>query len=220
MNNDLEAIHEQTLNRYSERYQKLGKHVQTLGWGTEEQQEKRFEQLLELNLDFRNKHIADIGCGFGDLALFLKGKQIPFETYSGLDINPHLLQEARSNFETEASIRFFQSALPEWPQSLDSIDIAIMLGVLNVNLKSQIKNQNYSRQLITSVFEQVKTALVVDFLSTELTSDYPREDFVFYHEPAEMLRFGLTLSPRVRLYHDYAPIPQREFMLVIIKENP
>ena len=57
--------------------------------------------------------------------------------------------------------------------------------------------------------------LVVDFLSTSLTPDYPKEDAVFYHDPEKMLSFALGLTPNVTLIHDYPPIPQKEFMLVL-----
>lgn len=43
------------------------------------------------------------------------------------------------------------------------------------------------------------------------------EDFVFYHDPAEMLNYALTVTPDVTLHHNYLPIPQKEFMLVLYK---
>jgi hypothetical protein len=59
--------------------------------------------------------------------------------------------------------------------------------------------------------------LVVDFLSTYRTPDYPQEDFIFYHDPKIMLDFALNLSANVVLKHNYAAIPQKEFMLFIYK---
>ena len=62
-----------------------------------------------------------------------------------------------------------------------------------------------------------KNLLIVDFLSFKTTSDYKKEDFVFYHKPDEILKFALSLSENVVLKHNYAPIPQKEFMLFIYK---
>jgi hypothetical protein len=69
--------------------------------------------------------------------------------------------------------------------------------------------------MIQKAFSSVSETLVVDFLSLYRTPDYPEEDFVFYHDPSAMLTFALSLTPNVRLIHDYAPIPQKEFMLVL-----
>jgi predicted alpha/beta hydrolase len=55
-------IYEETVERYSNRYKKLGYDVKTLGWGSVEQQEYRFSQTLDI--DFKDKSIVDIGCGF------------------------------------------------------------------------------------------------------------------------------------------------------------
>jgi hypothetical protein len=52
-------------------------------------------------------------------------------------------------------------------------------------------------------------------LSTVTDAKFPKEDFVHYYDPADMLRFALSVTPHVALRHDYRSIPQREFMLVL-----
>ena len=69
--------------------------------------------------------------------------------------------------------------------------------------------------MIKKAFSAVSETLVVDFLSLYRIPDYPKEDFVFYHDPSEMLAFALELTPNVRLIHDYEAIPQKEFTLVL-----
>ena len=92
-----------------------------------------------------------------------------------------------------------------------------MLGVLNFNLKDKANNLEYSKLAITNAFSHVDETLIVDFLSSKLTSEYPKEDFVFYHNPIDMLEFALTLTDNVKLIHNYMPIPQKEFMLILSK---
>jgi hypothetical protein len=92
-----------------------------------------------------------------------------------------------------------------------------MLGLLNLNFHEDFDNLTYSKLMITNAFSAVNELLIVDFLSNRLTPDYPKEDFVFYHDPAKMLDFALTLTPNVVLKHNYAPIPQREFLLALYK---
>ena len=81
----------------------------------------------------------------------------------------------------------------------------------------QYMAQNGLRASFCCTFSHIDETLIVDFLSTNLTSDYPKEDFVFYHDPQEILEFALTLTDNVKLVHDYLPIPQKEFILILSK---
>lgn len=206
------------VERYSKRYNNLGYDVQTLGWGSVEQQNYRFEQTLsEIQFD-KNKTILDIGCGFGDYLKVLKENQKEFKKYIGWDINLNLIQESQKIWKKEKNVSFKVKNIGDKDAKItQTADVAIMLGLLNLNLKNKIDNYEYSFAFIKNAFTYVKEVLVIDFLSTVYSSDYPQEDFVFYHEPAKILDFALTLSPNVVLKHNYAPIPQKEFMLFIYK---
>ena len=94
MDRTLKSISDSMIDRYSKRYHKLGYHVNTLGWGTTEQQEYRFSQTLDLATGFDGKAVLDIGCGFGDYFNFLKNNHVPFDSYTGYDLNPDLIHEA------------------------------------------------------------------------------------------------------------------------------
>lgn len=215
--NNLDLIAAQTVQRYTDRYNKLGKHIRTLGWGTEQQQQYRFAQTLAAT-DFNGKSLLDIGCGFADLNSFVKSQNIALKSYTGWDINPSLVKEATSAFSDDDNVSFACQNITELADNQQPVaDIGVMLGLLNFNLKDQADNYEYSRLCLEKVFNCVGEVLVVDFLSTELTPDYAKEDFVFYHNPAKMLEMALSLTPKVVLKHDYEPIPQREFMLFLYK---
>lgn len=218
----ISEISDVTIARYSSRYQKMGYDVKTLGWGTTEQQIYRFAQTLFCGLDFEGKTILDIGCGFGDYYAFLNEEQTGLQHYIGWDINPDLIQEAKKRAAKNQNASFEVKNLMEQvdhQQAQPVADIAVMLGVLNFNLKDTADNVEYSKLAIKKALSVVKEALVVDFLSTHKTPHYPAEDFVYYHDPAVMLAFALTLSDDVVLKHDYRPIPQKEFMLIIKKNT-
>ena len=219
MNNRLKEISTKLIDRYSTRYGKLGKNVKTLGWGSEEQQFYRFKETLTLGVDFKGNSILDIGCGFGDYYNFLKTRknEIVFQSYLGYDINEHLIKEAHDSFIQDDTCTFEVFNILEQKQKDAIADIGIMLGVLNLNFKKKYDNYDYSKKVIKNAFALVKECLIVDFLSTNLTPNYPKEDFVFYHDPLTMLEFAFTLSSSIVLKHDYAPIPQKEFMLAIYK---
>lgn len=217
MDSNLKTISKQMIDRYSQRYNKLGYHVNTLGWGNKEQQDYRFSQTLELAIGFEGRSVLDIGCGFGDYLTFLGNSGTEFKSYAGSDLNPDLIEEAKQQHSGKKNVSFNVSNILESKSESPIADIALMLGVLNLNLKGRADNYSYSEQIIRNAFGLVNECLVVDFLSTELDESYPKEDFVFYHDPQKMMEFALTLSAKVMIKHDYRSIPQREFMLFIYK---
>jgi len=218
MSNPIEEISKSMIERYSNRYNQMGYDVKTLGWGSKEQQEFRFMQAINTIIFDQPKSILDIGCGFGDLFALLLADKKPMSNFTGWDINPDLIGEANRIWESvEVSNHFNVVNLANHVCEKPVADIGFMFGVLNLNLKDNFDNYGYSKLFIQNAFSAVKEVLVVDFLSTQLTPDYPKEDFVFYHDPIKMLDFAFTLTPNVVLKHNYAPIPQKEFMLFLYK---
>lgn len=211
MNKTLNEIAKSTISRYSKRFQKLGRNVHTLGWGSEEQQNYRFEQVLRV-VSLEEKDVLDIGCGFGDfLSYCIDAGCVPLH-YTGWDINQDLIAEAKQEYPGST---FSVLNLAERKELKSVSAVGVMLGVLNFNFKDDYDNLSFSKMMIKKAFSAVSETLIVDFLSLYRIPNYPKEDFVFYHDPSEMLAFALELTPNVRLFHDYAPIPQKEFMLVL-----
>jgi len=204
-------LSESVIARYSDRYNKFGTGVKALGWGSVEQQTYRFMQALQAE-NFSQKSILDIGCGFGDFLSACIDNNIEISNYIGWDINPDLIREARKQHPTSS---FSVMDLSNFNDVVIVAEVGLMLGVLNLNFQDKFDNLLFSKMMIKKAFSSVSRSLVVDFLSSCRSADYPAEDFVFYHDPAELLSYALTLTPSVRLFHDYSPIPQKEFMLVL-----
>lgn len=220
MKKKIEDISEEMIKRYSDRFNKLGKNIKTLGWGSKEQQEYRFKQTLFSGVEFDKKSILDIGCGFGDYLHFLianSNQDSLVNSYFGFDINPDLIKEARKDIPKNIDVDFDVVDILNEKAKTPIANIGVMLGVLNFNLKDRVNNLDYSKQAITNAFSYVDETLIVDFLSSKLTAEYPKEDFVYYHNPIDMLEFALTLTSNVKLIHNYMPIPQKEFMLILSK---
>ncbi len=214
----LKKISDFTVERYSKRFDKHGYGVKTLGWGSFEQQNYRFEQVLDAFEPEKN-FVLDIGCGFGDLFSFFKKNDKKPMFYRGLDINEKILTHAREIHKDETNVDFKPvDIVKNFDKQEKVFDAGVMLGLLNFNLKNEFDNYEYSKIMIKNAFNLVEKVLVVDFLSTKLTDSYEKEDFVFYHEPSKMLDFAFELSDNVVLKHNYAPIPQKEFMLFIYKD--
>jgi SAM-dependent methyltransferase len=215
MNNKYNKISESTINRYNSRLDIHGKDIKTLGWGNAEQQEFRFTNILQAT-DFNKKNVLDIGCGFGDLYDFFKKSKIDIQSYTGWDLNVNLIKKA-NNIED----KIVKYEIVDITKSADSIkdkfDIGIMLGLLNYKLESDKLNYEYSSSIIKNAFNNVKEVLIVDFISAFISPNYPKEDFIFYHDPQIILSTALEITSNVVLKHNYNPIPQKEFMLYIYK---
>lgn len=209
----IKQIEEQTIARYSQRFSTLGESHRTLGWGSREQQFYRFDCVLD-SVNCCDRTILDIGCGFGDLLGHIQQKNISIRQYIGVDINPDFINLATQKYP---NAKFLTHSPFEVCDQTVLGDITVMLGLLNFK-QSALDNWIYARQMLEQAFALTRETLVVDFLSSKLTSDYPPEDFVYYYDPAKALSLALELTPYVSLKHDYLPIPQREFMLILNKQ--
>jgi len=219
LENRFDGLKEKTIKRYKNRYSKLGKHVRTLGWGTEKQQITRFSQILRLGIVFEGRNVIDIGCGFGDLFAFFKENNIGLNSFTGWDINSDFIREAKAIYENDNNAYFYETDLVE-VHSNDiekKFDIGVMLGLINYNWKHEYNSKEYAYTLINKAFSLVNDVLVFDFLSNRTTSNYPKEDSVVYFCPEEILQFALSITSDVVVLHNYAPIPQKEGMVALFK---
>ncbi|MBE0498158.1 MAG: class I SAM-dependent methyltransferase [Campylobacterales bacterium] len=80
---------------YTASIEKYGDTAKGAHWNSVQSQEKRFEILLSCISD-EEFSVVDAGCGFGDLHVYLKAKEVPFSSYSGLDISPSMAKIART----------------------------------------------------------------------------------------------------------------------------
>ena len=211
----LTQVDSRVVERYSNRLRQFGVDPRTLGWDRQESQFARFG-IASQTLSFGGRSVLDLGCGLADFYEHLR--QDPVTTpasYSGVDINPDLVEVCRKRFP---DARFDVRNVLRDPYGDERWDVVTMFGLLNLRF-SEFSNEDYAQQFIAEAFRMCKEALVVDMLSNWTDVAYPQEDFVYYYEPTAMLEFSLSLTPHVTLRHDYPSIPQREFMLVLRRES-
>jgi len=206
----LDIADKKLIERYSTRLQKFGYHPRTLGWDTQANQYARFNIATKL-VNFQDRNILDIGCGLADFRSFLKFQDIKVANYSGCDINSELIECCKNRFPEDnfSTANFLNDDLIH-----PSYDIVTLFGVLNFRFK-EFNNMDFARQMIKKAFDCCEDCVVVDFLTSIKDNTYPEEDFVFYYDPCEILKFAFSLTPHITLKHDYHSIPQREMMLVI-----
>lgn len=209
--NLIKKTERETIERYDKRLKKVGPVVRALGWDTKANQWKRFESGVAL-LNLRGKSIVDIGCGFGDFFKFLKEREIKIASYRGIDINNGLLKVAK---KTHPNGIFECRNIMLEPPKRKIADIGFAFGVLNFNLKGNPDNYEYAQDFIKRAFSLCREAFVVDMLSSCLDKGYPKEEFVFYYSPERMLEEVMEITPYAILKHDYPPLPQNEFLLIL-----
>ena len=200
---DVEQIH----CRYRKRWEETGYSPSSLGWG-KAKQSLRFQKMFE-RFDIAGKSILDIGCGFGDLNLYLNSRGGGYK-YLGVDIVKEFIEEADRRYHTE-QIEFAEGEFLNYEFS-EKYDYCIESGIFN-HVMYNIDNYTYIEQVMKKAYDMCRCACIFDFRSDKV--DY-FEDGLFYNDPSKILDMGYGLTKRVLLDNSYMPY---EFMLVLYKDD-
>lgn len=195
------------IDLYETRLARLGRDVRTVGWGSRADQWLRFDMLAR-DLELDKRRILDVGCGLGDFVSYLDERGCSGYDYLGIDLASKLVDEAR-RFYDRPNCRFEVADLLDGKIAGD-FDVIVSSGALSFKVED---NLALAKQMIATMAAMAREAVSVNFLSTRV--DYMLEKN-FHYAPDAMLAFALSLSPRVRLYHDY---PLYEFTLQILTDD-
>jgi SAM-dependent methyltransferase len=191
---------------YECRLAAYGYDVRTVGWGSRADQSLRFE-MLSREIDFTNKSILDVGCGFGDFVAFLEARGCSGYSYVGVDISPRLIEEAGRRFGgTNRTFKVLN--LLDNPE-IGMFDVVVCSGALSFKVED---NLGLAHQMLARMFALSREAVCVNFLSSRV--DYMLEKN-FHFEPGAMLAYALSLSRWARIYHDYSLY---EFTIQILRD--
>ena len=118
----------QTLNDVQQfidnRVIKFGENIQSSGWSSVESQYLRFDYLCR-DFDLNGKSILDVGCGKGDLVIYLKDKGINFSQYTGIDIAHKMISHCDDTIK-DVRTNFKQGTIFDTP--IKSVDVALLSG--------------------------------------------------------------------------------------------
>lgn len=202
------ADRQETIERYTARYQKFGYSPKALGWD-KGKQEVRFK-VLTSQYDFTDKAVLDIGCGFGDLNKILQKKYADNYSYLGIDLVPDLIKEAQGHY-TGRSIDFITGDFLE-VELKGKFDFVVASGIFNHRL-SEGNNYELIEATIAKALSVARDGLAFDFLSDKV--DYQLEH-TFHSSPEKILTMAYKHSRNVMLRNDYMPF---EFSLFIFKDD-
>ena len=153
-----------------------------VGWRDSQAQHQRFAQLIKIVRHSAHEpfSIADIGCGLGDFAQFLKLSGYSNVQYYGFDQNEEILAEAIEANRTEHGISF---APVRDLKSLGRFDYAVASGIFSG--KFDTPDASWIAH-ITSVLEDIDCLSRCGFAFNMLTvySDAEKmQPYLFYGDP-------------------------------------
>lgn len=197
---------ERIVARYTARFREYGVDIRTLNAGKGNKLE--IQHTVHASIaDLRGKTILDIGCGLASFYEFLRARGIEVQ-YIGYDIVAPFVEVNRERFpEAHFEVRDI---------SRDGVahraDYAFMCQVFN-NKYATVSNDEVVKQAIAEAF-----AAVTGGVSLDLRTSYVnyREEHLHYFSPEEMFGFAKSLTPFVKLRHDYLPY---DFTLMLYKEG-
>lgn len=197
-----------TVERYTKRYELYGYSPKTLGWNKNRQQ-LRFNALTSLFF-LNGKRILDIGCGFGDLNHLLQDRCGDNYYYTGIDLVPSLINEAKNRWAAN-NIEFFCSDFLQ--MSLNKkYDIAVTSGIFNHKLE-QINNYDFIELVMKQTFRVVREGFAFDFLSDQV--DY-RKEHTFHSNPGKIICMVNKITRRFIVKNDYLPF---EFAVIAFVDS-
>jgi SAM-dependent methyltransferase len=195
------------VERYEQRLSEHGHSPATLGWGKPGREHVRYQVMADVVMELDATSVLDVGCGFADLYDHLM-QQGWAGRYSGIDIVPGLLAEARQRHPAldlqEADIAAFAPA--------EDFDVVVASGVFNARLRIGDNRAHIARS-VERMYSLCRRAICVDFMSTYVDFERPE---AWHTDPAWALELGRGLSKRLRVRHDYMPF---EFALIVYRDD-
>ncbi|MCX6762872.1 MAG: class I SAM-dependent methyltransferase [Candidatus Moranbacteria bacterium] len=83
-------------NAYARAFKRHKGSIKSLMWKSYASASIRYKELIK-DIDFNNKSILDVGCGFGDIIPFISSKSTSFE-YTGIDLTEEFTREAEKRY--------------------------------------------------------------------------------------------------------------------------
>lgn len=186
-----------TTKHYAKRFGKHKYTSQLLSWKSIGASHQRFRVMWK-EIDFNNKSVLDVGCGFGEMAKWLYKRYENVE-YVGVDIVESFIKRARVKhphyeFKTRD---YFKDPLEK------NFDIVMASGTINSDLGSKEKNMEFRKHAIKTMFDHTKKVLVFNMLGAHPAPEAKKGSNIWYADSLEILDYCMSLTRRVVLRADY-----------------
>ncbi|MEJ2741064.1 MAG: methyltransferase domain-containing protein [Gammaproteobacteria bacterium] len=166
------------------------------GWGNPIIQWHSFDLITRLDGFGNGVRVLDVGCGIGDLLLFLRTRNISVD-YVGVDVSPDMIRQAQA---LHPDATFLLRDITTEPLT-DRFDYVVCSGTLNLRL---VEHEQWLHTMIRSMYEHSQRGMAFNMLSQHYANDH--EDFqhsgeFYFADPADIFNYCQTLTRRVSLNH-------------------
>lgn len=164
----------------------------SLGWEMKEGQIARFKIFENLG-DLNNSSILDVGCGHGDLIVFLyeKYKEI---RYYGIDVEKTFLDVAIKKSITINNTAFFEGDFSN--SELPFTDYIIACGSLNYTTSEK----DYTYKTINKLFNNCRKGFAFNMLS-KINNN--KNNLLISHESEKIIAYCKSLTNNLQFYEGY-----------------
>ena len=168
------SIESGMIRAYTAALDRHGATPQGVFWNSAKSQNARFAALLAMirahragaNIGSHPPSIADIGCGYGALHDYMRGRgDYAGWDYHGLDINKAMIRACQRRFPDDAS-RFHLGAMPR-----RQVDYALFSGTFNLCMIDDADRwQRYIIDQLTSCLAHCRQGIVLNLLCQRRTT--------------------------------------------------
>lgn len=189
---------------YNKLIEQNGYDPRSCDYGHPASQQIKFKTLAD-TIDFNNKSVLDVGCGFADFSTYLDSRFTNVQ-YTGVDISDGMVKVAKEKHPNKNIQKL--NILETNPNG--QFDIVTANGIFYLLGEHA---QQLTQELIKKMFSLAGEVVLFNSLSNLAPN---QESGEFYADPAEMLRFCQKLSPWLKLRHDYHP---NDFTIALFKNR-
>jgi len=176
-------------------------------WNSAESQQRRFGELSRLWRDDQTATIVDYGCGYGALALWLRGRGHS-GAYTGFDVSETMIAAARHETRALTGCTFTIDR-----HHLAPADYVAASGIFNVKMDTPADEwRDYILRTIDDLASLAGRGFAFNALTAYSDADRQRAD-LYYADPLSLFdHCRRRFSRHVALLHDY---PLYEFTLIV-----
>lgn len=193
-----EAPIDEVRRYYSQKVRQHGATPQGVDWRDEDSQTARFHQLaLRVGGD-QAASLADIGCGYGALAPFLRARGWNGH-YEGVDLSEPMIEAAERHLQRDPDFRLTLGQTPSQPA-----DFVVASGIFNVKgTTSESAWERYVFRTIDAMVASARKGVAINFLTAWSDAPLMRND-LFYASPEKIFAYCAARHSRwLEISHDY-----------------
>lgn len=164
----------------------------------------RYSALSQVT-DLSHKKVLEVGCGFGDLGMYLLKKYEGVE-YVGIDISRRMIDVGR---DVHPELSLEHADLMDLDIA-NQYDVVLAQGVFYLLRSDAVTKM---RLMINKMFSMSKHAMAFSTISG--WSPY-KQDNELYADPVDLINWLKCLTPRLVFRHDYHP---SDFAIYLYKQD-